>query len=179
MQRTIALFTVCCLAATLAVSCVNEADSSRLKTGDAIPSFTVDGPYGTFSSSEYNGRGGLLLFFASYCSTCHRALPAAEQIWGASDSGNLFAFAALSRQGVYDETEDAVARYWQETGFTMPYYLDFDGEVYYRFARETIPRICVIDKGGRIAYMSVGNGDITAEEIARELEKALGVEIDI
>ncbi|MCD7968977.1 MAG: TlpA family protein disulfide reductase [Alistipes sp.] len=159
--------------------CVNESDSSRIKPGDRIPSFTVTGPYGNFSSTEFTGKGGLLVLFASYCSTCQSVLPQIELLWEASWDGELFALAALSRQGVYDETEDSVGDYWESNGYAMPYYLDYKGEVYYQFAKETIPRIYVVDKQGYVTFLSLGDGSITAGELAAELENALDIEIDL
>lgn len=165
--------------ALYAASCVKESEGNILKTGDTIPSFTVDGPWGTFSSTAFAGNGGVLVFFASYCSTCQAVMPEIERIWESSREGSLFTVAALSRQNVYGEDEQSVADYWARAGYSIPYYLDIDGDIYYRFAKETIPRVYVINKDRKITYMSVGDSTLKAEEIAKAIEQALGTYPDI
>ncbi|MCC8018811.1 MAG: TlpA family protein disulfide reductase [Rikenellaceae bacterium] len=172
-----AIATVVIIAVT---ACVNESNDgdSIITEGDTIPAFSVSGPYGTVSSGDFDGRGGIILLFASYCDSCRELLPEIEKLWDASDNGTIFTFAALSRQ-TEPETPETVAAYWQECGYTMPYYLDTGGEVYYRFAGQWIPRVYVVGSDRRVTYMSVSNSKLTAREIADEIEKALGITIDL
>jgi peroxiredoxin len=146
----------------------NQTDkSSIVKIGDKIPSFTVPGIDGEFSSSEFIGKKSILVFFQTTCPDCQRELPVIEQLWNSVKNDDGILVVTIARA----QTEATVGAYWASEGFTMPWYYDIDKSVYSLFADSYVPRIYVIDSSGTVRWMAVERLGKTAAELEQILRE--------
>lgn len=166
-------FTFIAILSILFFSCIkdenNDTTINYVNTGDQVPSFTVEDATGNlFNSDRFLGKQSLLVFFGSYCPDCKQVLPVIEEVWINMKNDSNFQLVAISRK----ETIDMVSEYWKENQFTMPFYLDQEGEAFALFANNTIPRIYVINPDNKVVWMSVESLNLTASELI-EMIRAL------
>ena len=127
-----------------AVSCINEKDKGEfeLKVGESIPDFSVvmnDGS--TLESSSLKSGVALIMFFNTGCPDCQKTLPAVQKVY--EDFGESVSFAVISRA----QEDSAVAPYWKENGYTLPYSPQADRKVYNMFATSRVPRVYICKDG--------------------------------
>jgi thiol-disulfide isomerase/thioredoxin len=128
---------------------------SLVKTGDAVPSFTI----GDFRSpDDFEGKRSLLVFFNTWCPDCRRELPFIEYAWE-----HDIPVVAIGR----GESMTDIDKYWNEHGFTMPRYSDPSTAVYGLFAEHTVPRVYLVDETATVVWMAVedlGYGEFTTQK---------------
>ena len=158
------------LCIVLCTACIKSGpDSELVAPGDHYPLFNVILQDGTpFSSSDFTGSPGVLIFFNSSCKDCRVTLPFVQQAYETYASRGV-RFVAVSRA----ETEDSVASYWEESGFTFPYSAQEDRAVYDLFASSRIPRIYISDRNGVVTAVFTDDPNPRFEQISSEIEKVL------
>lgn len=156
-------------------SCIKDKEpdgemENYIETGDRLPEFTVKNTAGEELRSEnFEGSMTLLVFFASTCPDCQRDLPIIEEVWKRMKGMPGFKLAAISRK----EDTSTVSRYWEKNGFTMPFYLDPEGEAFALFANSTIPRIYLTDKQNTITWMAIEKIPLTAVQLEEKINALL------
>lgn len=147
-----------------------QDNSTRVKTGEQVPAFTVK----MFDGSEINirelkGKVVLLNFWATWCPPCRQELTRVQKDIIDRFQGKDFVFLPISRQEKYE----TVKAFREKTGYTFPMGLDTDRKVFSLFATETIPRNFVIGKDGKIVFMETGYSEESFQKLIQEIEKAL------
>lgn len=146
----------------------SEAIVNHIKVNDHIPAFTVNDTLGnTFNSKQFFGKQSVLIFFGTYCNDCKKVLPVIEEVWKIMKDDPAFLLVPVSRK----ETAKEVLNYWEKNHFTMPYYLDQNGEAFSLFANSTIPRIYVINSSNVVVWISVESLDLTAGELVEKIKE--------
>lgn len=159
-------------ASLLLFACIKEEGTSgevinHISINDHIPPFSVSDTAGyTFNSKQFIGKHSLLVFFGSYCGDCKEVLPVIEEVWKNMKNDPEFLLIPISRR----ETAEVVINYWEANGFTMPFYLDQQGDAFSLFANSTIPRIYIINSSNVVVWMSVESLDLTANELIEKLK---------
>jgi peroxiredoxin len=153
-----------------AIDAKREA-SSLVKRGDPAPAFsvkTLDG--GEFALDQLRGKTVLVVFFATWCGPCIQELPHVEEIWKANKNRRDFALVVIGRE----ETDEKLAAFKKEHGFTLPIAGDPQRQVYSRYAGEFIPRSYLIGPDGTIRFTTTGYD----EELFAELREQLANELE-
>lgn len=146
--------------------CISDDDpkGEALKVGDTIPEFTVDLSDGsTVSSESMRGKTGVIVFFHTDCVDCREELPVVQKLWEAYKENPDVVFAVIARQ----ESQEQIAKYWEENGLTMPYSPQDTKDVYLLFAPSVIPRIFITNPKGVITFTS-GDTDMPSLELLKE-----------
>jgi peroxiredoxin len=136
-----------------------------VKVGDEIPEFTVSNGTGTVSTEGLAGKRTLLVLFSTECGDCRRVLPVIEEAWRVLKEEEDVVVITISRE----ETAEAVGGYWEQEGFTMPYFLDPDRAIFKKFASAYTPRVYLINRQRRVVEMHVETLEITSEELCRRV----------
>lgn len=152
IKKRISIYLVLCLTLLVAVSgCVTEKDEPEwyLKTGDALPEFTVTTIDGQrISSADSYEAGMVIVFFNTTCRDCQRDLPEIQKQYEANlelPEPERDIYICIARE----EGADDIERYWTENHLTLPVSPQPDRTVYSLFASIGIPRIFYA-KDGRI-----------------------------
>jgi peroxiredoxin len=161
----IGLFIVCL--ASLKAQDVTEV----VQFGDRMPEFTIVSDDGTVTpSSVYEGKVILINFFATWCPPCQQELAAFEKtLWPNYKDREDFALLVIGRE----HSDAEIATYNEKKGFTFPLYPDKDRKIFDTFATKLIPRSYLVDKTGRVIYITVGFGRNEFEQLQRTIDKAL------
>lgn len=140
------IFGISLVIGVLTWSCINdeEPEYTSLLPGDECPQFRVEMSDGrTFSTSNFKGIGGMIVFFNTDCGDCRRELPEIQKVYEYLDGkGLLERIICIARE----EDDAQIDDYWSSTGLTLPYSPQPDRKIYNLFASGGIPRVYVIDK---------------------------------
>jgi peroxiredoxin len=131
-----------------------DVDSDKVKTGDSMPAFTVVSDDGTqFSSDGLNGKVILITMFATWCPPCQLKLAEIEKtLWPKYKEAKDFSLLVIGRE----HSDAELVEYNKTKGFTFPLYPDKDRKIFDSFAVQSIPRTYLINREGRIVYMTTG-----------------------
>ena len=150
VRKTYILHLLLSVAVVLLSACINDDDDgevsvSLVNVGDRIPDFSLSDADGrTVSSSSLSGRIFVLNFFDTGCPDCQRELQVLQRLY--DQYGERVPILNVPRS----QTKDELLAYWRQAGLSMPFYLPADKELYYRFAKKTIPRTYVLDGSGMV-----------------------------
>lgn len=139
------------------------------KVGGKIPQFSVtmlDGK--RFDVAQSKGKVLVLNLWATWCGPCKQEMPRLEtEIWKISSSADL-AMVAIARE----ETNEVIAPFRKQNGFTFPMAADPDRRVFKLFASAGIPRTYVVGRDGTILYQTLGynNSDFNKLKLILEAE---------
>ncbi len=127
------------------------AQGSAVESGDTAPDFSLTDPAGQkMSLSDFNGKGIILNFFASWCPPCRAEIPdfvELQKMYG--DKG--FTFIGVSLVSAKDSKN-----FIDEMGINYPVLVD-DGKVSNIYGPvRAIPTTFVIDKNMKVVKMYVG-----------------------
>jgi len=134
-------------------SVLAQKNEFLVKVGDQAPDFSVkltDGK--TFKLSENRGKVVVLQFTASWCGVCTKEMPHIEKkIWLPHKSKGIIVL-AVDRE----EPEYTVKSYQKRAPVTYPFAMDLTAAVFnkYALAGTGVTRNVVIDKNGKIAYLT-------------------------
>ncbi|MEE8554919.1 MAG: TlpA disulfide reductase family protein [bacterium] len=100
---------------------------------------------------DYAGKYILLNFWATWCGPCKQELPELQALYESLKEQN-FVVLAVSMS----ETEEKVAHFLEDTGFTFPVLVDVDGSVSELYGVNSIPLTYLIDTDGWIEARALG-----------------------
>ncbi len=145
-------------------------ETSRIKTGDKMPAFTIKSDKGNLSSADLKGKVVLVNLFATWCGPCQTELAAVEKtLWSEFKNNKDFKLLVIGRE--HDDAE--LKKYNEKKGFTFPLYPDKDRSIYNLFAESYIPRTYLIDKNGKVIYTSTGYKEEEFKELMEKIRQAL------
>ncbi len=125
---------------------------------------TLDGK--VLDLGSLNGRPIVINFFASWCTECR-----AEARWFGRQylafRGSGVEFLGIAVQ----DTEEDAKNYMKEFGLSYPAGLDDTGEIARKYGLYGIPKTYIVGKDGRFSF--IHTGELTEDELAREIKKAL------
>ena len=125
----------------------------HVKVGDRVENidFTlIDGS--VMSLDDLKGEVVVLQFTASWCSVCRKEMPFLEKEVWQKHRENDFMLIGVD----YDEPIDKVLAFTKKMKTTYPMALDLGGKIFLKFSynKSGVTRNVVIDKDGRIAYLT-------------------------
>ena len=131
-------------------------ESSLIRVGDCLPSFSVDyitnDGTGVFSTGRLTGQT-VIVFFHTSCSDCQRELPELNDYYLRHRSEQGFQMVAIARE----EGMESIAAFWQEKQLSIPYSPQVDRRIFNLFATQTIPRVYICSSEGIVQWMGVEN----------------------
>nr|WP_315197258.1 TlpA disulfide reductase family protein [uncultured Flavobacterium sp.] len=130
------------------------AKSAVLKIGDSFPNFTYFNKEGKSNeSSKLKGKVILINFFATWCGPCMVEMPLLQkEIWEKYKSNDNFKLISFGRDHSLKEVNDFI----KMKSFDFEICPDKGKLIYNQFATQYIPRNYLIDKDGKVIYVSVG-----------------------
>lgn len=144
-SRGLIIKTVAALMCALLSGCIKDdlPEDHSLQPGDRVPAFSVTMSDGsTFSSSELQGKRGMIVFFNTECHDCRRELPKIQQAYDCVKDNPEYMVICIARE----ESEAEIAAYWRENDLTLPYSPQPDRAVYNLFATVSIPRVYLTNR---------------------------------
>lgn len=147
-----------------------------VKIGQQVPDFTMkltDGK--VVKMSDLKGKVVMLQFTASWCGVCRKEMPHIEKdIWLRHKDRPGFALFGID----LDEPLETVVRFGRDAGITYPLALDPGGGIFYTFAEKGagVTRNVIIDKSGRIVFMTRLFREDEFREMVQVIDRLLGVD---
>ena len=171
MKRSFWLFSLLIIFSFVTKSQEQEEDSDKVKLGDSMPAFTIVSDNGTqLSSSEFSGNVILVVMFATWCPSCQLEMAEIEKsLWPKFKDVKGFSLLAIGRE----HSDEELVEYNKTKGFTFSLYPDKDRKIFDLFAVQYIPRIYLINKDGKIIYMTMGYNEIEFQQLERMIERAM------
>ena len=156
------------------VQAQNQADeiakTTIVKKGDKAPDFTVEMVDGSkVQLSKLKGKVVVVNFWATWCPPCREELKHVQKQLIDRFKGKKFAFLPISR----GEKKDVVEAFRKKMNYTFPMGLDPQQSIYKLYASNYIPRNFVVDKDGKVIYVSVGYTPEEFAEMVKVIEEAL------
>lgn len=156
------------------VQAQNQADeiakTTIVKKGDKAPDFTVEMVDGSkVQLSKLKGKVVVVNFWATWCPPCREELKHVQKQLIDRFRGKKFAFLPISR----GEKKDVVEAFRKKMNYTFPMGLDPQQSIYKLYASNYIPRNFVVDKDGKVIYVSVGYTPEEFAEMVKVIEEAL------
>ncbi len=144
--------------------------STLINQGDKAPDFTVEMFSGEkVTLSKLKGKVVLINFWATWCPPCRQELTHVQKEIIDHFKGQDFVFLPISR----GEKKSVVEAFREKMGYTFPMGLDPQQEVYKKYASNYIPRNFVVDKNGKVIYVSVGFEPEEFAAMIKTIEAAL------
>ncbi|MBR5138726.1 MAG: TlpA family protein disulfide reductase [Alistipes sp.] len=144
--------------------------STLINQGDKAPDFTVEMVNGEqITLSKLKGKVVLINFWATWCPPCRQELTHVQKEIIDHFKGQDFVFLPISR----GEKKDVVMAFREKQGYTFPMGLDPKQEIYKKYASNYIPRNFVVDKNGKVIYVSVGFEPAEFATMIKTIEAAL------
>ena len=134
-----------------------EADikaSTRISKGQKVPEFTFTTTRGKELSTEsLRGKVVLYNFFATWCPSCMKEMPALQdQVWKKYGNNEDFFMVSIGREQNMKKMET----FKKEKGYDFHFAPDTGRVIYGKFAEKYIPRNVVVNKEGTIVYQNTG-----------------------
>ena len=134
-----------------------EADikaSTRISEGQKVPEFTFTTTRGKELSTEsLRGKVVLYNFFATWCPSCMKEMPALQdQVWKKYGNNEDFFMVSIGREQNMKKMET----FKKEKGYDFHFAPDTGRVIYGKFAEKYIPRNVVVNKEGTIVYQNTG-----------------------
>lgn len=125
-----------------------EAPAEEQKASLALaPEFTVfDGEGTEVHLSDYLGKPVVINFWASWCDSCKRQMPAFQQAW--ETYGDRVEFLLINLTDNQQETVDSAKQFLNATEYTFPVYFDTQHSGAIAYGVYGIPVTYLVDKDG-------------------------------
>lgn len=122
-----------------------------LDVGNIAPDFTFSYPDGTEKTlSDLEGYKVLLQFWATWCPSCVKELPAIEAIYAENSLDIAFLLVPVNN------AEFEVNSFITQKGYTFPIAFDKNGEIAKLYKISSIPMTYIIDEEGIIESKMLG-----------------------
>jgi len=151
---------------------INEKESSTLiAEGEAVPDFSFTTTRGRqYSMEGLEGKVVLLNFFATWCPTCMKEMPALqEQVWRKYGDRDDFMLVSIGREQGMQKMKDFKA----EKGYGFHFAPDTGRVIYSMFAEKYIPRNVVVNEQGTIVYQGTGYDEQEFASMLQLIEREL------
>jgi peroxiredoxin len=146
------------------------AKTTIVKKGDKAPDFTVEMVDGSnVQLSKLKGKVVVVNFWATWCPPCREELKHVQKQLIDRFKGKNFTFLPISR----GEKKGVVEAFRKKMNYTFPMGLDPQQSIYKLYASNYIPRNFVVDKDGKVIYVSVGYTPEEFAEMVKVIEGAL------
>lgn len=134
--------------------------------GKMAPDFKLkDIRSGEFKSlQDYRGQVVILIFWATWCSSCEESLPALERLAAENQSLSVLAI------NIDDENANAL-RFLNKYDLKLTALFDKNKEVVGRYEIPAMPSAIIIDREGYIRHLHLGYNENYLENIQKEIEK--------
>jgi peroxiredoxin len=171
MKKLFLLLNLLIIFSFIAKSQEQEEDADKVKTGDSMPAFTIVSDNGKqIPSSEFRGNVLLVNMFATWCPSCQLEMAEIEKsLWPKFKDVKGFSLIAIGRE----HSDAELAEYNKTKGFTFSLYPDKDRKIFDLFAVQYIPRTYLINREGKIIYMTMGYNEEEFRQLERMIERAL------
>jgi peroxiredoxin len=147
----------------LLVVTTSSACRSGTVTSGSAPNFTLESPGGgSITLSDLEGQVVVLDFWATWCSPCVESLDHLQQLHEQYVDQGMVVLAIN-----VGETQDEVAGFVADYGYTFTVLLDTDDHVADTYGVQGIPHTLVVDRNGEIHF--VPGGPEALEDLVREL----------
>lgn len=124
-----------------------------LQVGDTPPDLLGTSQHGEqVRVSDHRGKVVVVTFWASWCGYCLKEMPILEGLQRAVGRDRMEVVAINLKEP--PRTYRSIMRQLKDVGLTMTH--DRDGDIAEAFGVEAVPRLFMIDKGGRLAYLHTG-----------------------
>jgi peroxiredoxin len=134
------------------------------------PDFALPGLDGrAVRLADLRGRVVFLNFWATWCEPCKEEIPAMQAL-----AGHLADRGLVLLTVNYEERADAVRRFVDETGLTLPVLLDADGSVSRRYGVTGLPASFFVDRRGALVGRLLGFRDWRAPAARTYVDGLLG-----
>jgi peroxiredoxin len=120
------------------------------------------------SLSDFEGKVVLLNFWATWCSSCRKEMPAMEQLYQTYSTKGL----AIVGVSVDQASPGDVSAFAEKLKITFPILHDRDSIISRLYSNPGVPSSYLIDRQGRIVYRVLGEYDWFSPE-ARNTVQAL------
>lgn len=147
----------------------SEEDADNSENRVPAPDFTLTDQYGeSHTFSDYLGKTVFLNFWATWCPPCQREMPDIQALYEkyGENQGDLIVLGVANPKteespNNQDGSEEEVAAFLEEKGYTFPVVMDTTGELFTWYGIRSFPTTFMIDKEGNIfGYVP---GALTAE----------------
>lgn len=144
---------------------VNAQGVEKVKAGDAMPAFSLNSEvYGKVTPADLKGKVVLVSLFATWCGPCQLELGQVQKVlWPKYKDNADFKLLVIGRE----HTDADLKKYNERKKFTFPLYPDPKRKVFSLFADQSIPRVYLFGKDGKLVHASIG---YTAEEFQHLME---------
>jgi len=167
------------LSITMSVNAQDTESVSREKAttivheGDIAPDFTVEMLDGRkIKLSDLRGKIVLLNFWATWCGPCMMEFNEIPEQIIKHFEGKDVVLLAISR-GEKPEVVATKMAALKAKGIVFPVGLDPERKIYSQYAKEFIPRNFIIDKKGKVNYVTVGYTETGIKELVSRIDGLL------
>jgi peroxiredoxin len=142
-----------------------------IEAGQDVPGFSFTTTEGkSYSMKDLEGKVVLLNFFATWCPTCMKEMPALQkQVWKKYQSSDEFFMVSIGREHTMKEMKE----FKQKKPYDFHFAPDTGRLIYNNFAKKYIPRNVLVDKKGEIIYQCTGYKKDEFKKMLGVLEKKL------
>jgi peroxiredoxin len=139
--------------------------TTNIKKGQKVPDFSFTTTKGEkYDIQELRGKVVVLNFFATWCPTCMKEMPALQdQMWKKYGDNEDFFLVSIGREQDMKKMKEFV----REKGYDFYFAPDTSRSIYGHFAEKYIPRNFVVNGKGTIVYQNTG---YTEEKFAEMME---------
>ena len=128
---------------------------SRLAPGQPAPDFVAHDPDGmSIALRDYQGRPGIINFWATWCAPCRQEMRALQTVYEAHRATGLAVLAVSQDQPCKAE---AIRAYCATLGLTFPALLDPEGAVATHYSVFLLPSTVFIHPSGTAAAVHLGS----------------------
>lgn len=128
---------------------------------------TLDGESGRIATSA--ASVSVIHFWASWCAPCKKELPLLDDL-AASLAPRGVRFAAIS----IDSDADKARRFVERNDIDLPVFVDGPDGLAESIALTSVPSTFVVDRSGRVTFVSTGSSEEELTRLRAHLEESVG-----